>query len=69
MDPFERQFASQATIFNQNSHYTCIVVLHTTIVFSFPSSPFLSSMGSWTRLRHFTTFVNNRSERSERLVL
>ena len=26
-------------------------------------------MGSWASLRHFTTFVNNPSERSERLVL
>ena len=70
MGPFERQFASQATIFNQNSLtlvYCC--ASHYDFVFSFPNSPFLSSMGSWARLCHFTTFVNNPSERSERLVL
>ena len=28
----------------------------------------LSSMGLWASLRHFTTFVNNLSERFERFV-
>ena len=42
---------------------------HYDFVFSYLNSPFLSSMGLWASLRHFTTFVNNLSERSERFVL